>query len=76
MDATLVLVRHRRLKVHPLRVSHKQDPDRGFILLLPQAAVLRGSDSGGNDVESTSRFVIQSCQTSCSMWHQMCGARY
>ena len=30
----------RRLEGHPLRISNKQDWGRGFILLLPQAAVL------------------------------------
>ena len=30
----------RRLKGHPLQVRHKQDWDRGFIFLLPQASVL------------------------------------
>ena len=32
--------RSRRLQGHPLQVRHKQDWGRGFILLLPQAAVL------------------------------------
>ena len=30
----------RRLKGHPLQVRHKQDWGQGFILLLPQDAVL------------------------------------
>ena len=35
--------------------------------LLPQAAVLPGSDAG-SVVKPASSFVIQNCQTSCSMW--------
>ena len=38
-----------------------------FILLLPQAAVLPGSDVGSDGVNPTSGFVIQNRQTSCSM---------
>ena len=38
----------RRLEGHPPRVRHKQDWGRGFILLLPQSAVLPGSDAGSH----------------------------
>ena len=40
---------------------------QGFILLLPQADVLPRSDSG-SDVKPALSFIIQNCQTSCSMW--------
>ena len=43
---------------------------RGFILLLPQTAVLPESDAGSGVVKLASSFVIQNHQTSCS-----CGAR-
>ena len=37
-----------RLKKYPLQVRHKWDWGRGFILLLPQAAVLPESDAGSD----------------------------
>ena len=58
----------RRLKRYPLQVRHKQDWSRGFILLLPQTAVLPGSDAGSGVIKPASSFVIQNRQTSCSMW--------
>ena len=54
----LVVVVRKGLQGHPLLVRHKQDWGRGFILLLPQAAVLPGSDAGSDGVESASGFVI------------------
>ena len=36
------------LKGYPLQVKHKQDWDYGFILLLPLAAGLIGSDAGSD----------------------------
>ena len=60
--------RRRCLKRHPLQVRHKHDWSRGFILLLPQAAVLPGSDVGSDGVVPATSFVIQNCQTSCSVW--------
>ena len=62
--------RRRCLKGHPLTIRHKQDWGRGFILLLPQAAVLPGSDAGSDVVEPASSFVIQNRQTSAP-----CGAQ-
>ena len=59
------------LEGYPLQVRHKQDWGRGFILLLPQAAVLPGSDAGSNVIKPTSSFVIQNRLTSCSMWCPM-----
>ena len=56
-----------------IQVRQKQDWGRGFILLLPQAAVLPGSDAGNDVVKPASGFVIQNRQTSCSMW---CPTRY
>ena len=44
----VILPRCRRLERNQLQVKHKQDWDRGFILLLPQAAVLPGSDAGSD----------------------------
>ena len=61
----------RRLKRYPLPVRHKQDWGRGFILLLPQTAALPGSDAGSDVIKPASSFVIQNCQTSCSMWCPM-----
>ena len=68
--------RHRRLKEHSLQVRHTQDWDRGFILLLPHAAVLPGLEVGRNVVKPASSFVILNRQTSCSMWCPMYRARY
>ena len=67
--------RRRRFEGHPLRVRHKQDWGRGFIFLLPQDAVMPGSDPGSG-VKPVMSIVIQSRQTSCSMWCLMCGALY
>ena len=66
----------RHLEGHPLQVRHKQDWARGFILLLPQATLLPGSDAGSNVVKPEPGFVVQNSQTSCSMWCPMYGARY
>ena len=60
---------------HPLQVRHKQDWGRGFILLLFQATVLPESDAGSGVIKTASSFVIQNCQTSCSMWCPMYRAR-
>ena len=49
---------------------------RGFILLLPHAAVLPESDAASDVIKPASSFVIQNRQTSCSMWCPMYGARY
>ena len=57
----------RHLEGHPLQVRHKQDWGRGFIILLPQASVLPGSEAGSDVVKPASGFVIQNRQTSCSM---------
>ena len=46
--------------------QQKAEPGPGLILLLPQAAVLTGSDAGNDGVDPASDFVIQNCQTSCS----------
>ena len=40
----------RRLEGHPLRIRHKQDWARGFILLQLQAAVMSGSNTGSDGV--------------------------
>ena len=45
-----------RLKGHPLQARHKQDWGKGFIFLLPQAAVLPGSDAGSNVVKASIEF--------------------
>ena len=55
---------------HPLQVRHKQDWGRGFILLLPQTAVLPGSDAGSDVIKPALSFVIQNRQTRAP-----CGAR-
>ena len=46
-------------KGHPLQVRHKQDWGQGFILLLPQTAVLPESDAGSGVIKSALDFVIQ-----------------
>ena len=53
----------RRLEGHPLQVRHKQDWVRGFILLLPQVAVLPRSDAGSGVNKPALSFVIQNRQT-------------
>ena len=45
--------------MYPLQVRHKQDWVHGFIFLLPQAAVLPGSDAGSDVVKPASSFVLQ-----------------
>ena len=60
--------RRRRLKGYALQVRCKQDWDRGFILLLPQAAVLLGSDAGSDVVKPTSSFVIQNLHVVSDVW--------
>ena len=69
------VARRRRLKRYPLQVRHKQDWGRGFILLLHQTAVLPESDAGSDVAKPASSFIIQNCQTSCSMWCPMYRAR-
>ena len=59
---------------YPLQARHKQNWGRGFILLLPQTAVLLGSDAGSDVIKPASSFVIQNRQTACSMWCPMYGA--
>ena len=49
---------------------------RWFILLLSQAAVLPRPDADSDVVEPASGFVTKTCQTSCSIWCPMYGARY
>ena len=39
---------------HPVHVRHKQDWGRGFILLLPQDAVLPESDAGSGVIKPAS----------------------
>ena len=48
--------RPRCLEEHPLRVKHKQDWGRGFILLLPQDAVLTESDAGSHGDKASMEF--------------------
>ena len=62
---------HRLKRYYPLQVRHKQDCGRGFILLLPQTAVLPESDAGSDVIKPASSFVIQNRQTSCSIWCSM-----
>ena len=50
MTANNKIKRCHHLEAHPLQVRNKQDWDRGFIFLLPQAAVLPGSDAGSDVV--------------------------
>ena len=54
-----------------LQARHKQNWGQGFILLLPQTAVLPGSDAGSDVIKPASSFVIQNRQTSCSIWCPM-----
>ena len=48
---------------------------RVYTLLLPQTAVLPGSDASSDVIKPASSFVIQNRQTSCSMWCPMYRAR-
>ena len=57
---------------YPFQVRHKQDWGRGFILLLPQTAVLAESDAGSGVIKPASNFVIQNRQTSRSMYTARC----
>ena len=41
---------------------------KGLSFYYPRPAVLPGSDAGSNGVEPASSFVMQTRQTSCSMW--------
>ena len=59
------------MKRYPIQVRHNQDWGRGFILLLPQTAVLPESDAGSDVIKPASSFVIQNRQTLCSMWCPM-----
>ena len=68
--------RRRCLEGRPLQVRHKQDWGRGFILLLPQAAVLPGSDPDSEVVKPLLSFVFQNRQTLYSMWCPMYEACY
>ena len=54
----LYRLHHHHLEEHLFHVRHKQDWGQGFILLLPQSAVLPGSDAGSDGVESALSFVI------------------
>ena len=76
--------RRRRLEEHPLQVRHKQDWSRRFIVLLPQAAVLPGSDAGSDVIKTVSGFVIQNVRLPApygarcmvpDVWGPMYGAR-
>ena len=60
----------RRLERYPLQVGHKQDWGRGFILLLPHAAVLPESNVGSGVIKPASGFVIQTVRPRAP-----CGAR-
>ena len=46
--------RCRRLERYPLQVRHKQDWDRGFMLLLPQTAALLESDADSGVIKPAS----------------------
>ena len=56
---------------YPLQVRHKQDWNRGFILLLPQTVALPESDAGSDVIKPASSFVIQNRQTSYSIGHAL-----
>ena len=43
--------------------------------LVPQTVALPESDAGSDVIKPASSFVIQNCQTSCSMWCPMYRAR-
>ena len=61
---------HCHLEKYLLQVRHKQDWGRGFILLLPQAAVLPGSDAGSDVVNQhwvLSSKTVRPCAP-CGAW--------
>ena len=60
----------RRLKRNQLRIRHKQDWGRDFIVYLPQAAVLPKSDADIDVVKHT----VWSSKTVRT--HALCSARY
>ena len=60
-------INDRHFATAPLHVRHKQDWGRTFILFIPLAAVLTGSDARNDAVEPASGFVIQKHHTSCFM---------
>ena len=60
----MILYNRHRLKGDHFQATHKQDWGRGIILLLPQTAVLPGSDAGSDVVKPVLSFVIQYRQTS------------
>ena len=49
--------------IYDPRQTQEKGGNRGFILLLPQPAVLSRSDAGSDRVELAPCFVIQNCQT-------------
>ena len=51
--------RRRHVEGYSLQVRQKQDWGRGFILLLPQTAVLPESHAGSGVIKPASGFVIQ-----------------
>ena len=59
-DPTVNCIWHpcHNLERYPLQVRQKQDWGRGFILLLPQAAIPPGSDAGSDVIKPASSFVI------------------
>ena len=68
-EAIFMLTRnsHRRLEGHLFQVRHKLDWGQGFILLLPQTAVLPKSNAGSDVVKPASSFVIQIVRP-CAPW--------
>ena len=75
VDCFLYLGHRRRLKGIHSRSDTNRTGAEGFILLLPQTAVLPESDDGSGVIKLASSFVIQNRQTSCSMWCPMYRAR-
>ena len=66
--------RRRRSEEYPFQVSHKQKWGHGFIFL--PSHLLYCPDQMLAVIVFTSGFVIQNCQTSCSMWCSMYGVPY
>ena len=80
--ACMVIIIHSKYSSSSFRRSYiffmghkKKLGPRVYILLLPQATILHGSDAGSDGVKPATDFVIQNRQILFSMWCLMYGTR-
>ena len=82
---TKLVLSRRRLKGHPLQVRHEQDWGRGFILLLPQAALLpdqmlavmllsQHRVSSSKTVRTRAPYGARSMEHAIRTWFSICSA--